>query len=183
MARLPSARAQRDEVLRPEIHRVHQASLDGCYGAKKIWKQLQREGITVANCTVRRLMQQEGITGVRRGRQFKITTIADENQLRPNDLVDRQFVASAPNRLWVADLTYVKTHTGWTYVAFIIDVFSRSIVEPVLATWDVTHLSALSGEADKARTELMVFVDTVRLNVARVLNRKVTTPLRHLAVV
>ena len=128
LARLPSARAQRDEVLRPEIHRVHQASLDGCYGAKKIWKQLQREGITVANCTVRRLMQQEGITGVRRGRQFKITTIADENQLRPNDLVDRQFVASAPNRLWVADLTYVKTHTGWTYVAFIIDVFSRSIV-------------------------------------------------------
>ena len=168
MARLPSARAQRDEVLRPEIHRVHQASLDGCYGAKKIWKQLQREGITVANCTVRRLMQQEGITGVRRGRQFKITTIADENQLRPNDL---------------ADLTYVKTHTGWTYVAFIIDVFSRSIVEPFLATWDVTHLSALSGEADKARTELMAFVDTVRLNVARVLNRKVTTPLRHLAVV
>ena len=128
MAWLPSARAQRDEVLRPEIHRVHQASLDGCYGAKKIWKQLQREGITVANCTVRRLMQQEGITGVRRGRQFKITTIADENQLRPNDLVDRQFVASAPNRLWVADLTYIKTHTGWTYVAFIIDVFSRSIV-------------------------------------------------------
>ena len=113
-------------------------------------------------------MQQEGITGVRRGRQFKITTIADENQLRPNDL---------------ADLTYVKTHTGWTYVAFIIDVFSRSIVEPFLATWDVTHLSALSGEADKARTELMAFVDTVRLNVARVLNRKVTTPLRHLAVV
>ena len=168
MAWLPSARAQRDEVLRPEIHRVHQASLDGCYGAKKIWKQLQREGITVANCTVRRLMQQEGITGVRRGRQFKITTIADENQLRPNDL---------------ADLTYVKTHTGWTYVAFIIDVFSRSIVEPFLATWDVTHLSALSGEADKARTELMAFVDTVRLNVARVLNRKVTTPLRHLAVV
>ena len=168
MAWLPSARAQRDEVLRPEIHRVHQASLDGCYGAKKIWKQLQREGITVANCTVRRLMKDEGIAGVRRGRQFKITTIADENQLRPNDL---------------ADLTYVKTHTGWTYVAFIIDVFSRSIVEPFLATWDVTHLSALSGEADKARTELMAFVDTVRLNVARVLNRKVTTPLRHLAVV
>lgn len=128
MARPPSARAPRDEVLRPEIHRVHQASLDGCYGAKKIWKQLQREGITVDNCTVRRLMKAEGIAGVRRGRQFKITTIADENQLRPNDLVDRQFVAPAPNRLWVADLTYIKTHTGWTYVAFVIDVFSRAIV-------------------------------------------------------
>ena len=70
MAWLPSARAQRDEVLRPEIHRVHQASLDGCYGAKKIWKQLQREGITVANCTVRRLMKDEGIAGVGRGRHL-----------------------------------------------------------------------------------------------------------------
>jgi transposase InsO family protein len=70
----------------------------------------------------------QGLTGVRRGRRFKLTTITDENQHRPSDLVDRQFVASAPNRLWVADLTYVKTHTGWTYVAFIIDVFSRAIV-------------------------------------------------------
>jgi len=126
--RAPSARAQRDEVLKPEIHRVHQASLDGCYGAKKVWKQLQREGIVVASCTVRRLMKQMGIRGVRRGRQFKVTTITDEGQQRPSDLVDRQFVSSAPNRLWVADLTYVKTHTGWTYVAFVIDVFSRAIV-------------------------------------------------------
>lgn len=107
---------------------MHRASLDGCYGAKKIWKQLQREGITVANCTVRRLMKQDGLTGVRRGRQFKVTTTADENLCRPGDLVDRHFVAPAPNRLWVADLTYVKTHGGWTYVAFVIDVFSRSIV-------------------------------------------------------
>ena len=126
--RVPSARAQRDEVLKPEIHRVHQASLDGCYGAKKVWKQLQREGIVVASCTVRRLMKQMGIRGVRRGRQFKVTTITDEGQQRPSDLVDRQFVSSAPNRLWVADLTYVKTHTGWTYVAFVIDVFSRGNV-------------------------------------------------------
>ena len=128
MARPPSARAPRDEVLRPEIHRVHPASLDGCDGAKKICKQLPREGITVANGTVRRLMKEMGLSGVRRGRQFKITTIADENQRRPNDLVDRQFVAPAPHRLWVADLTYIKTHTGWTYVAFVIDVFSRAIV-------------------------------------------------------
>jgi len=86
MARLPSARAQRDEVLRPEIHRVHQASLDGCYGAKKIWKQLQREGIDVANCTVRRLMKQEGITGVRRGRQFKVQEIVIRWSLRGKTL-------------------------------------------------------------------------------------------------
>ena len=128
VARPPSARSVRDEALKPEILRVHQSNCDGVYGAKKIWKQLKREGITVANCTVRRLMRAEGLSGARRGRQFKVTTIADEHQHRPSDLVDRQFVASAPNRLWVADLTYVKTHTGWTYVAFIIDVYSRAIV-------------------------------------------------------
>jgi len=127
-ARLPSARQVTDETLKPEILRVHESNCDGVYGAKKIWKQLHREGIDVANCTVRRLMKDQGLSGARRGRQFKITTISDENQHRPSDLVDRQFVAPAPNRLWVADLTYVKTHTGWTYVAFIIDVFSRAIV-------------------------------------------------------
>ena len=127
-ARLPSARQVTDEALKPEILRVHESNCDGVYGAKKIWKQLHREGVTVANCTVRRLMKLEGLSGARRGRQFKITTISHENQHRPSDLVDRQFVASAPNRLWVADLTYVKTHTGWTYVSFIIDVFSRAIV-------------------------------------------------------
>jgi putative transposase len=118
----------RDQALTPEIVRVHQSNNDGTYGAKKVWKQLNREGIGIANCTVRRLMKDEGLSGVRRGRQFRVTTISDENQHRPSDLVDRQFVAPAPNRLWVADLTYVKTHSGWVYVAFIIDVFSRAIV-------------------------------------------------------
>jgi putative transposase len=118
----------RDQALTLEILRVHQSNNDGTYGAKKVWKQLNREGIAIANCTVRRLMKDEGLSGVRRGRQFRVTTVSDENQHRPSDLVDRQFVASAPNRLWVADLTYVKTHSGWVYVAFIIDVFSRAIV-------------------------------------------------------
>jgi putative transposase len=113
-SRLPSARCLRDEVLKPEILRVHESNCDGVDGAKKIWKQLKREGIEVANCTVRRLMKDEGLSGARRGRQFKITTISDENQHRPSDLVDRQFVAPEPNRLWVADLTYVKTHTSWS---------------------------------------------------------------------
>ena len=126
--RAPSARQIADEALKPEIARVHESNCEGVYGAKKVWKQLNREQITVAHCTVRRLMKQEGLSGARRGRQFKLTTITDENQHRPSDLVDRQFVAPAPNRLWVADLTYVKTHTGWVYVAFIVDVFSRFIV-------------------------------------------------------
>lgn len=112
----------------PEILRVYESNNDGVYGAKKVWKQLNREHVSVAHCTVRRLMKAEGLSGARRGRQFKLTTISDEHQHRPSDLVDRQFVAAAPNRLWVADLTYVKTHTGWVYVAFIIDVFSRAIV-------------------------------------------------------
>ena len=119
-------RARRDLEGRDQT--VYDASFDGCYGVKKVWKQLNHEKIRIANCTVRRLMKAQGLTGVRRGRQFKLTTISDENQHRPSDLVERQFVACAPNRLWVADLTYVKTHTGWTYVAFIIDVFSRAIV-------------------------------------------------------
>ena len=126
-SRPPCARDLRDEALKVEIKRVYDASFDGCYGAKKVWKQLNHEQVRGANCTVRRLMTAQGLTGVRRGRQFKLTTISDENQHRPSDLVDRQFVASAPNRLWVADLTYVKTHTGWTYVAFIIDVFEMAI--------------------------------------------------------
>jgi putative transposase len=126
--RPPSARSVRDEALKPEIKRVYDSSLDGCYGAKKVWKQLNREDVEVARCTVRRLMKDEGLSGVRRGRAFKITTISNENQHRPGDLVDRQFVAAAPNRLWVADLTYVKTHSGWVYVAFVVDVFSRFIV-------------------------------------------------------
>jgi transposase InsO family protein len=125
-SRPPCARDLRDAALKVEIKRVYDASFDGCYGAKKVWKQLNLEQVRVANGTVRRLMKAQGLSGVRRGRQFKLTTISDENQHRPSDLVDRLFVASAPNRLWVADLTYVKTHTGW--VAFIIDVFSRGIV-------------------------------------------------------
>jgi putative transposase len=127
-ARPVCQRRQRDEALKPEILRVHQSSCDGVYGAKKIWKQLNREGVDVAHCTVRRIMKSEDLSGARRGRQFKITTISNERQHRPSDLVDRVFVAPAPNRLWVADLTYVKTQSGRVYVAFIIDVLSRFIV-------------------------------------------------------
>ena len=127
-ARPESARRQRDETLKSEIQRVYDASLDGVYGAKKVWKQLNREGVRVARCTTERLMKELGLSGVQKGRRYKVTTIGDESLQRPSDLVDRHFVAAAPNRLWVADLTYVKSHSGWVYVAFIIDVFSRFIV-------------------------------------------------------
>ena len=123
-----SARRRTDEVLRLEIQRVYDASLDGVYGAKKVWKELKREGRLVARCTVERLMKDMGLSGVQKGRRYKVTTKGDDSLHRPSDLVDRQFVADAPNRLWVADLTYVKSHSGWVYVAFIVDVFSRAIV-------------------------------------------------------
>ena len=125
--RPPSKRACRDAELVVEIRRVYAENLF-VYGADKVWTQLNREGIRVARCTVERLMRAEGLSGASRGKAFTVTTRADDRQHRPADLVERQFRAPAPNRLWVADLTYVKTHTGWVYVAFIIDVYSRMIV-------------------------------------------------------
>ena len=125
--RPPSKRAERDEELKMAIARVHGENLS-VYGADKVWTQLNREGIVVARCTVERLMRDLGLSGVRRGKAYKVTTNSDDRLRRPDDLVDRDFTAAAPNRLWVADLTYVKTHSGWVYAAFIIDVFSRMIV-------------------------------------------------------
>jgi len=124
--RLPP-RLARDRELRIEIERVWKEN-QSVYGARKVWKQLKREGFEVARCTVERLMAEMGLQGVVRGRAFKCTTIADESAQRPADLVRRDFTADRPNRLWVADLTYVATWTGFVYVAFVVDVFSRRIV-------------------------------------------------------
>jgi putative transposase len=118
-----SARCLRDEALKDNLVRVHKAQF-GVYGARKLWHQLKREGTAVARCTVERLMRELGLRGVRRGRQVR-TTIPDETAPRPIDLVQRDFRAHAPNRLWVADITYVRTWSGFAYTAFIIDVFSR----------------------------------------------------------
>jgi putative transposase len=122
------ARAKRDEALAAQIRRVWSESHGGVYGARKVWRQLLRENVQVARCTVERLMRKMGLRGVVRGRAFKVTTVADGSALRPPDLVDRQFQATRPNQLWVADLTYVATWAGFVYVAFVIDVFSRAIV-------------------------------------------------------
>ena len=100
----------------------------------------------MAGCTVERLMREMGLSGVRRGRAFKVTTRSDERQHRPDDLVERDFRAKAPNRLWVADLTYVKTHAGWAYAAFIIDVHSRMVVGWQLSKWLRSDLVALTRD-------------------------------------
>jgi len=120
------ARVQRDRVLSEEIRRVRCENFD-VYGARKVWLQLNRENIAVARCTVERLMRNMGLRGVVRGRTCR-TTISDGSVERPDDLVQRQFSATRPNQLWVADFTYVATWTGFVYVAFVIDVFSRGIV-------------------------------------------------------
>ncbi len=125
---LRSPRAKRDEQLRVDIQRVWEESFGGVYGVRKVWRQLQHEGLEVARCTVARLMRQMGLRGATRGHAFKITTVPDELAARPADLVKRKFEASRPNELWVADLTYVATWSGFAYVAFVIDVFSRAIV-------------------------------------------------------
>ena len=125
-SRLPQ-RAVRDADLREEIERVWKEN-KAVYGAYKVWRQLNREEISVARCTVERLMGQMGLQGAVRGRRYKKTTIADESATRPMDLVGRDFTAQRPNQLWVADLTYVATWAGFVYVAFITDAFSRKIV-------------------------------------------------------
>jgi len=124
-SRLP-ARAVRDAELRERIGQVWKEHF-GVYGARKVWRQLLREDVEVARCTVERLMREMGLQGVVRGRTFK-TTVADDAAFRPPDLVRRNFSAERPNQLWVADLTYVATWAGFVYVAFITDVFSRKIV-------------------------------------------------------
>ena len=120
-------REKRDEKLQVEIGRVYEDN-HLVYGAKKVWRQLDREDVVVARCTVERLMARMGLRGATRGHAYKVTTVADTDQRRPPDLVERRFVAERPDQLWVADITYVATWAGFVYVAFVIDVFSRFIV-------------------------------------------------------
>ena len=120
-------RAKRDESLAVDIQRVWQANRS-IYGARKVWRQLKREGFEVALCTVERLMRKAGLEGVVRGKRVRTTIPADLSSERPLDLVQRVFRAERPNQLWVADFTYVATWRGMVYVAFVIDAFSRRIV-------------------------------------------------------
>ena len=121
-----SARSRRDAELRPLVRRVWESNF-GVYGARKVWRQLHREGVGVARCTVERLMRLEGLKGVVRG-ETKRTTIPDEDAARPADLVDRIFEADRPDRLWLSDITYVRTWSGFAYVALVIDAYSRFVV-------------------------------------------------------
>ncbi|WP_313737019.1 IS3 family transposase [Sphingobium yanoikuyae] len=120
------ARARRDEEIREQIKRVHEASF-GLYGARKVWHQMRRDGIMVAKCTVERLMRAMGLAGIRRGKKT-VTTVSNPKAPCPLDKVNREFRVSRPNALWVVDFTYVHTWAGFVYVAFVIDAFARRIV-------------------------------------------------------
>jgi putative transposase len=141
--RPPSQRSVTDAETVTEIERVHRENY-GVYGIRKVWAQLGRDGgvagRAIARCTVARLMKQAGLRGVSRVKAPRTTTRATGPDPRP-DLVDRVFTASAPNRLWVADITYIKTHSGWVYAAFVLDVFSRRIVGWQLSTNLYTDLA------------------------------------------
>jgi putative transposase len=129
VAKQPTGRDRRDGFLVNEIRRVHAANY-GVYGARKVWLALNREGIVVARCTVERLMRQQGLAGAVRGK-VKRTTVADTRlsaAQRARDLVGRDFAPPAPDRLWVADMTYVSTWSGWVYVGFVIDAYARRII-------------------------------------------------------
>jgi putative transposase len=125
-SRPPSARAMADAVLRPQVSRVHEANLS-VYGVRKTWRQLRREGVEVGRDHVGRLMRDLGLAGATRTRRIRTTVPAVVSE-RPDDLVERVFSAPAPDRLWVADLTYVWTRSGFCYASFVIDAFSRRIV-------------------------------------------------------
>nr|WP_191325666.1 IS3 family transposase [Novosphingobium pokkalii] len=120
------ARARRDDEIKAQIKRVHEAS-SGLYGARKVWHQLLRDGVAVARCTVERLMAAMGLAGVRRGKTT-ITTHSNPKTPCPLDKVNREFRVERPNALWVVDFTYVHTWAGFVYVAFVIDAYARRIV-------------------------------------------------------
>ena len=145
--RLPP-RLARDRVLGAEIRRVYAENFE-VYGARKVWRQLGREGQDVARCTVERLMRRLGLQGVVRGKGRR-TTIPDDRAERPLDRVNRQFQASRPNQLWVADFTYVATWAGFVYVAFVIDVFARRIIG-----WRVARSMVRSMRTSRGETKRM----------------------------
>ena len=167
-SRLPP-RVRRDSELSGEIRRVWDENFQ-VYGARKVWRQLNREQFAVARCTVERLMRILGLQGVVRGRSCR-TTVSDNAADRPPDLVKRQFTATRPNQLWVADITFVATWAGFVYVAFVIDVFARRIVgwrvansmrtDLVLdaleqALWSRTRIQGLVHHSDRGSQYLSI---------------------------
>jgi transposase InsO family protein len=151
-SRMPSARARRDQQLVAEIHRAREG-YRAVYGVRKTWRELRRRGVEVGRDRVARLMRAEGLQGTRRGRGVR-TTVSEAAADRARDLVGRRFIADRPNRLWVCDLTYIRTYAGFCYLAFVLDVFSRRIVGWQIATHMRTELVLDALEMAVALREL-----------------------------
>ncbi len=134
-----SARSNRDRALTEQITTIHDDNYS-VYGVRKVYAEMHRQGTPVARCTVARLMKEAGLKGIVRSKSPRTTRPAAETE-RPADLVERSFVADAPNQLWVADITYCRTFSGWVYAAFVIDVFSRMVVGWQVATSLYTDLA------------------------------------------
>ncbi|WP_420854998.1 IS3 family transposase [Rhodococcus pseudokoreensis] len=134
-----SARSNRDRELTDQITAIHDHNYS-VYGVRKVYAEMHRQGTPVARCTVARLMKEAGLKGIVRSKSPRTTRPAAETE-RPADLVERSFVADAPNQLWVADITYCRTFSGWVYAAFVIDVFSRMVVGWQVATSLYTDLA------------------------------------------
>lgn len=134
-----SARSNRDRELTEQITTIHHDNYS-VYGVRKVYAEMHRQGTPVARCTVARLMKEAGLKGIVRSKSPRTTRPAAETE-RPADLVERRFVADAPNQLWVADITYCRTFSGWVYAAFVIDVFSRMVVGWQVATSLYTDLA------------------------------------------
>lgn len=158
----PSARVIRDRETLAEIRRVRKKKGCNKYGAKKVWKELLRDGVEVARCTVERLMREHGIAGLVARRRRPRTTVPSSEENRPKDLVDREFRAPAPNQLWVTDITYVGLGNGrFCYAAFVTDVFSRAIVG-----WQVSD--TLEAELALDALEMALWARKSRLSKALV---------------
>jgi putative transposase len=152
-----SARSVRDAGLTRVIEQVHEDNY-GVYGVRKMWHELNRKGHEVARCTVERLMRTAGLRGVLRDKSPRTTKPAPETG-RPTDLVERDFTATRPNALWVADITYIRTSQGWVYAAFVLDVFSRMIVGWQVATSLYTDLALDGLQPDVGHEVLWVLRD------------------------
>jgi putative transposase len=162
----PSARDERDEELKKAIMQAREKRGRKLYGAKKMWRELNRDGIEVARCTVERLMREMGLEGLRARKKRPRTTVpGPAGQERPSDLLERDFTAPAPNRRWVADITYIETSVGFVYAAFILDLFSRVIVG-----WQVsdTLRAELALDASKWPSGLAAAGWTASLSIIRI---------------
>jgi transposase InsO family protein len=167
----PTARDARDAVLKDKIMVVWKGSKGReVYGARKVWLELNRQGVVVARCTVERLMRGLGIGGVQAGRKRPRTTVPGDPAQRPADLLERCFGAAVPNRRWVADITYVLTLAGWVYAAFVMDLFGRRILgwQSLITCVQISRSTPSKWRSGRAATRVLTAWSTIPIVVCSI---------------